>query len=206
MESWSHNNEKWLNVEITEYAKIEQTNLSLLQMYTRGGHHTSSDPCLGSAYKARLYGDGRAGWVKEVTHPAYTSTRGWVQVTDDRLEGRWVGFKAVIYNFVENDNTYVRMESYIDDEVTDSNGNLVIRNNWTLASIVEDRGGWATTNSDFTTTCPPMSLDNSSEYRQADEILSLPGGTGTQNIAGWRTDETTWNFKYLSVREIQAPQ
>lgn len=35
------------------------------------------------------------------------------------------------------------MELYIDDDVTDStNGNLVVRNNWKLASVVEDRGGW----------------------------------------------------------------
>jgi hypothetical protein len=205
MEAWSLENEKWLNVEITEYARIDQTSLSLLQMYTRGGHHTSSDPCLGSAYKARLYGDGRAGWVKEVTHPAYTSTTGWTQATDNRLEGRWVGFKAVVYNFVENGKTYVRMESYIDDDVTDASGNLVIRNNWKLASVVEDRGGWATTNGDFKSTCSPMSVDNTGQYRQRDEILSLPGGTGTQNIAAWRTDQTVWSFKYLGVREIQVP-
>ncbi|MGI0049927.1 MAG: hypothetical protein ACREAW_10335, partial [Nitrososphaera sp.] len=206
MEAWSLENDKWLNVELTEYAKIEQTGNSLLQMYTRGGHHTSSDPCLGSAYKARLYGDGRAGWVKEVTHPAYTSTIGWVQATDQRLEDRWVGFKAIVYNFVEDGKTYVRMESYIDDDVTDSNGNLVIRNNWRLASVVEDSGGWATTNSDFISTCSPMSVDNTGQYRQRDEILSLQGGTGTQNIAAWRTDDTIWDFKYLSVREIQPPQ
>jgi hypothetical protein len=207
MEAWSQENDKWLNVEITEYAKIVQTSNSLLQMYTRGGHHTSSDPCLGSAYKARLYGDGRAGWAKEVTHPAYSNTIGWMQATDQRLEDRWVGFKAVIYNIIgEDGRTYVRTESYIDDDVTDSNGNLVIRNNWQLASVVEDRGGWATTNADFTSTCSPMAVDNTGQYRQRDEILSLPGGTGTQNIGAWRSDGTIWDFKYLSVREIEPPQ
>lgn len=205
LESWSHADEKWLNVEITEYAKINQTTNSLLQMYSRGGHHSSSDPCLGSAYKARLYGDGRAGWVKEVTHPAYTPTIGFVQATDTRLENRWVGFKAVIYNFVENGTTYVRLESYIDDDVTGPDGSLVIGNDWKLASVTEDRGGWGTTNSDFKADCAPMSVDNTAQYRQRDEILSLPGGTGTQNIAAWRTDQTTWDFKYLSVREIEPP-
>src|SRR5919108_5996482 len=126
-------------------------------MYTRGGHHTSSDPCLGSAYKARLYGDGRAGRVNEVTHPAYTSTIGWVQATDQRLEDRWVGFKAVVYNIVgEDGKTYVRMESYIDDDVTNSNGNLVIGNNWRLASVVEDKGGWGATKSYFIYTSSPL--------------------------------------------------
>lgn len=192
MEAWSQENEKWLNVEITEYAKIESGSNELLQMYSRGGHHTSRDECLGSAYKARLYGDGEAAWNKEVTHPAYAGNRGSMQATDRSLEDRWIGFKAVIYNFVENGNTYVRLESYIDDDVTDANGNLVVKNNWKLASVYEDKGGWATRDSDFNASCG----------RDRDEILTQAGGTSSQNIAAFRSDDLTWSFKYLSVREI----
>jgi hypothetical protein len=202
LEAWSPVNEKWLNVEITMYAKMVSGSNELLQLYSRGGHHTSSNECLGSAVKARLYGDGEARWVKEINHPAYTSNRGSVDATDDPLKGRWVGFKAVIYNFVENGNTYVRMESYIDDDVTDSNGNLVIDNDWQLASVVEDRGGWATNDSDFNSSCAPLNKDSDEQYRQRDEILNMPGGTSTQNIAAFRSDGLTWNWKYLSVREI----
>jgi hypothetical protein len=193
MEAWSPTNEKWLNVEITMYGKIESGSNELFQLYSRGGHHTSRDECLGSAYKARLYGDGRAAWNKEVTHPAYAGNRGTEDVTDTPLADRWVGFKAVIYNFGENGKTYVRMESYIDDDVTDSNGNLKIANNWKLASVVEDKGGWATSDGDFDTSCG----------RDRDELLTSPGGTASQNIAAFRTDNLVWNFKYLSVREIQ---
>ncbi|MEP0825534.1 MAG: hypothetical protein HRF40_08615 [Nitrososphaera sp.] len=203
MEVWSPVNEKWQNVEITMYAKMVSGSNELLQLYSRGGHHTPKDECLGSAYKARLYGDGRATWVKEVSHPAYARKRGTVDVTDDPLKGRWVGFKAVIYNFVENDKTYVRMESYIDDDVTDSKGNLVIRNNWKLASVVEDRGGWKTRDSDFDPSCKPLNKDSTHKYRQRDEILNMPGGTSTQNIAAFRSDDLKWNWKYLSVREIE---
>jgi hypothetical protein len=192
MEAWSPSNEKWLNVEITEYAKIESGSNELLQMYSRGGHHTSRDECLGSAYKARLYGNGVAAWNKEVTHPAYAGNRGEMVATTEPLEDRWVGFKAVIYNFVENGNTYVRLESYIDDDVTDSNGNLVVKNNWELASVYEDRGGWSTSNPDFNSSCG----------RDRDEILTKAGGTSAQNIAAFRSDGLTWSFKYLSVREI----
>jgi hypothetical protein len=206
LEVWSPVNQKWLNVEITMYAKMVSGSNELLQLYSRGGHHTSKDECLGSAYKARLYGDGQAKWVKEVNHPAYTSNKGSVDVTDKPLKGRWVGFKAVIYNFVENGKTYVRMESYIDDDVTDSKGNLVIRNNWKRASVVEDRGGWATNDSDFNPSCAPLNKDSTKKYRQRDEILNMPGGTSTQNIAAFRSDDLTWNFKYLSVREIQPPK
>jgi hypothetical protein len=202
MEAWSPSNEKWLDIEITGYAKMISGSNELIQWYSRGGHHTNSDQCLGSAYKGRLYGDGHTTFVKEVTHPAYTSNRGSVQAADASLVDRWIGFKAVMYNFVENGKTYVRMESYIDNDVTDSNGNLVIGNNWQLASVVEDRGGWSTTNSDFNASCFPVNKDSTQQYRQRDEILNLPGGTSTQNIAGFRSDDLTWNWKYLSVREI----
>jgi hypothetical protein len=202
MEAWSPSNEKWLNIEITEYAKIESGSNELLQMYSRGGHHTSRDECLGSAYKARLYGNGVAAWNKEITHPAYAGNRGEIHATTEPLEDRWVGFKTVIYNFVENGNTYVRLESYIDDDVTDSSGNLVIGNNWKLASVNEDRGGWSTSNPDFNSSCAPSNKDSTQQYRQRDEILNLPGGTSTQNIAAFRSDGLTWSFKYLSVREI----
>lgn len=78
-----------------------------------------------------------------------------------------------MYNFVENGKTYVRMELYIDDDVTDStNGNLVVRNNWKLALLVEDRRGWEKRESDFESSCG----------RDRDEILSKSGGTSTQNI------------------------
>jgi len=194
MEAWSPEGEKWRNVEMTMYAKMESGSNELLQMYSRGGHHTNRDQCLGSAYKARLYGDGLAAWNKEITHPAYAGNRGSAQATDTSLEDRWIGFKAVIYNFVEDGNTYVRLESYIDDDVTDSSGNLEVKNNWKLASVYEDRGGWATNNSDFNSSCG----------RDRDEILTKPGGTDSQNIAAFRSDDLTWSFKYLSVREIHA--
>jgi len=205
MEAWSPSNEKWLNVEITGYAKMISGSNELIQWYSRGGHHTSSNECLGSAVKARLYGDGEARWVKEINHPAYSSNRGSVQATNEPLDDRWIGFKAVMYNFVENGRTYVRMESYIDDDITGADGNLVIDNDWQLSSVVEDRGGWSTGSSDFNSSCSPLNKDSSQQYRQRDEILNMPGGTATQNIAAWRSDDLTWNWKYLSVREIVPP-
>ncbi len=113
-------------------------------------------------------------------------------MTTEALEDRWIGFKAVIYNFERDGNTYVRLESYIDDDVTDENGNLVIKNNWKLASVYEDRGDWETNDDDFDSSCG----------RDRYEILTQPGGTDTQNIAAWRSDDLSWSFKYLSVREI----
>ncbi len=50
-----------------------------------------------------------------------------------------------------------------------------------------------------------LDKDNNEQYRQKDEVLSLPGGTSTQNIAAWRSDGLTWNWKYLTVREVTIP-
>jgi hypothetical protein len=52
---------------------------------------------------------------------------------------------------------------------------LVVRNNnWKLAPVVEDRGGWEKRESDFESSCG----------RDRSEILSKPRGTSTQNIVG----------------------
>ncbi|MGE0550933.1 MAG: discoidin domain-containing protein [Kofleriaceae bacterium] len=195
MEAWSPENKKWLNVEITSYAKVTSGG-GLLQMYSRGGHHSSNRPCEGSAIKSRMYIDGKMGWVKEINHPAYTFNRGVVSADGGRSHmNKWIGHKAVIYNFTENGKTYVRMQNYIDTDVTDANGNLVPKNNWKLASTVEDRGGWSTSGDDYESSCG----------WPRDAILSKPGGTSTANLAAWRSDGTTWQWKYLSVREIEPP-
>jgi hypothetical protein len=48
-------------------------------------------------------------------------------------------------------------------------------------------------------------MHSTEENRQPDEIMNLPGGTATQNIAAWRSDDLTWNWKYLTAREIVPP-
>jgi hypothetical protein len=98
-----------------------------------------------------------------------------------------------MYNFVENGKMYVRMELYIDDDMIDStNGNLVVRNNWKLVLVVEDRGGWEKRESDFESSCG----------RNRGEILSKPRGTSTQNIV--------IGFRSLEIRrhnmELQVPE
>jgi hypothetical protein len=99
-----------------------------------------------------------------------------------------------MYNCVENGKTYVRMELYIDDDVTDStNGNLVVRNNnWKLALLVEDKGGWEKCESDFESSCG----------RDRGEILSKPRGTSMQNIVvGFRSLEIRRHNMELRVLE-----
>jgi hypothetical protein len=188
LEAWS-TADGWKNVEITAHFNIveprdDADSKPIIQLYARGGHHSTDEPCLGSAYKARLYMDGHTTFVKEVNHPAYTDETGEAQVIEPFSVGQWMGFKMVIYN-VDNDKA-VHMESWVDE------GD--IGKNWKLASVVEDHGGWSVNDAnmhDFEESCG----------RPVDAIITNPGV-----LAAFRTDGgTVWDFKELSVREIVPP-
>lgn len=237
LEAWNpQNQDKWLNVEITGYFKAlnmppTKTTKYLIQQYARGGHHHKDMKkwCEGSAYKGRLMTNGMVGVVKEVHHNAYTGNRGLTQATTTDLENRWIGMKTIIYNYTKmlpksqggKYNTFVGMEIWIDDNVTDENGNLVVRNDWKHIMTMQDEGGWFA--SDLYTKkanrgfrkdkCPRLNLDNAKakekskrQFRQRDEIITMPGGTENRNCVAWRWDNAKVAFKHLSAREITKVQ
>jgi hypothetical protein len=216
MEAWSPANKKWLNVEITAYQKLMSPDTKyVFQMYRGGGHHSSLSverQCWGAAYKTAMLSDGSNGASnscrKEVNHPAYCSNRAVTKASTKPLANRWIGMKQVVYNYLKNGKTFVRIEVHIDDDVTDpATGNLVIKNNWKLTSNTNDEGGWGTTETDFVATCPKLNKDSTQQYRARDEIFNMPGGnTAEQNLCAWRCDGTVNNWKYLSVREITPPK
>jgi len=211
MEAWSPEGKKWLNVEITAYQKlVAGTQQYVFQLYRGGGHHSSTTPerqCWGAAYKTAMLSNGSAGAStscrKEVNHPAYCPNRSVTKTSSKPLLNRWIGMKQITYNYLKNGKTFARIEVWVDDDVTDAQGNLVIKNDWKLYANTNDEGGWSTTESDFVSNCPRLNKDSTQQYRQRDEIFNLPGGnTDLQNLVAWRTDSTTNNWKYLSVREI----
>ena len=202
---WSKPNEKWSDIEITGYLKLKDEK-SWVEIYSRGSIHSSDSPCLGSAYKGKFLGDGTIEWVKEVTHPAYTERETDMLIPEETRHSQWVGVKVVMYNFIENGTTNVRLEMYEDKNASSPTGELLIKNNWELISVLDDRGEWsASQSSKFNDSCSPLSYDNMERYRQPDEILSMSGGNETNNIVTWRSDQEIWNFKYLSIREIVTP-
>jgi hypothetical protein len=214
MEAWSPEGKKWMNVEITAYQKFIAGTPQygyIFQMYRGGGHHSSNTverQCWGAAYKTAMLSKDicSTSCRKEVNHPAYCPNRAVTKVSDKPLNNRWIGMKQITYNYLKDGKTFVRMEVYVDDDVTDVNGNLVIKNDWKLYSNTRDEGGWGTTDTDFVANCPRLNKDSTQQYRQRDEILNMPGGnTDLQNLCAWRSDDTTNNWKYLSVREILTP-
>jgi hypothetical protein len=91
-----------------------------------------------------------------------------------------VGWKAILYN-IQND-TAVKLESYLDSTGT---------NDWIKVADVVDNGGWHAKTSD--------SLFYSAKCDKPKDFIITSGGP----IATFRSDDLVWDFKDLSVREIQ---
>ena len=179
---------QWKNVEITGYAKINEVlsdaNSTVkdedLSWYARGGRHNTKVPCEATAYIGGIYVDGSVGWKKEIWFiGGYTDEKGADKVTTTPLIGRWIGWKVIMYN-IDND-TAVKLESYIDNTNT---------NFWIKVSDLVDDGGW-------------YSKSNDSEFYSAGcdrdkDFVVTNGGP----VVTFRSDNLTWEFKDLSIREI----
>jgi hypothetical protein len=125
----------WKNFEMTGYVKvISGSSGENFAWYGRGGRHTGDgypEGCEGSAYKGDLYYDGRTRFAKEQWHVSYVfSTHKQPMVS---IEDRWVGFKTMIWNTIQNGNTVVKMQIWLD-----KNNN----NNWVKVDERIDSGGW----------------------------------------------------------------
>jgi len=174
----------WKNVELTGYVKVISANASdaSIDWYARGRMHTSQSPCEGVAYHAGLQSDGTVFWQKEIWHTGgYTGSRSNLNATHSIL-GKWVGFKAIMSN-VDNDSA-VRMETYLNDKAT---------NHWRKVMDTIDNGGWYAN--------APDDLFYSANCGRSKDYVILNAGP----IATFRSDNIIWDFKDLSIREIQAP-
>ncbi|MDP9289362.1 MAG: hypothetical protein M3P08_14365 [Thermoproteota archaeon] len=174
----------WKNVEMTGYAKVVSANLSdaALDWYARGANHISNSPCEGVALRGGIRVNGTVFWQKEIWHTGgYTDPRSNFTGANLTL-GKWIGFKAIMYNI--NNESAVRMESYLDDKDN---------NDWRKVMYTVDSGGWyASTPNDvfYSANCG----------RSKDYIVTNAGP-----IATFRSDNLIWDFKDLSIREIQPP-
>jgi hypothetical protein len=177
----------WRNVEMTGYAKIvsviENSSNKVIEndltWYARGGKHNPEIPCEATAYMGGLYDNGKVGWKKELWFVGgYTDERQSNKITNS-LTDRWIGWKVVIYNI--NNNSEVKLESYLDNTNSDY---------WVKVTDLVDDGGWYAKMPDsnfYSAQCP----------KDKDSIITTPGSTAT-----FRSDNLIWDFKNLSIREI----
>ncbi len=197
-------NAAWRNVEITIYFKyLDQDGRNppyVCQLYGKGGHHSSARPCEGAAYKFRVNRTANnTSYDKEICHSSYAGNTGATTVSGlsgGFGNGEWHGFKAVQVT----EGSDVRLRTWVDTNCSDSNGNLIIQNNWRQVNERVDSGGWAA-DSAFG--------DCNGCGRQADDIMTGPytvadsgSANYNRNLCAYRTDGVTTRFKYFSTREI----
>jgi hypothetical protein len=168
----------WRDVEITGYVKVNSGSGDNFAWYARGGRHTGSgnpEGCEGVAYKGGLYYNGETRWAKEQWHSG-----GYVfsehQKSMGPLNGKWVGFKTIMYNTQEAGKTGVKLEMWLDK---DNN------NQWVKVNERVDNGGWG---------------NNGGECGgDPDQIITWGGP-----IATFRWDSASdVDIKNFSVREIE---
>ena len=133
----------WKNVEITGYLKVNSFTGSSnngpahIEFMARGGVHTSSKSCEGTAYHSNLYETGRSKFEKKLQHTAgYTTNDPEKSGATSKLDGRWVGIKAVFYT--KPDGT-VKLEQWLDDGSDNINAP---GNNWHKLLEFTDSGSW----------------------------------------------------------------
>jgi hypothetical protein len=141
---------KWLNVEVTLYAKRiadggGTTSGFEFQVRTDDGHTSSTaiNPstrlpvqCDGRAYGFAFRNDGRALVEKEIRHPTYTPQAGAnVWNGEGFPKDTWVGMKVIVYNV--DGGRHVKQELWRD--LTDG------RHGGTWVKVFEhtDSGGWS---------------------------------------------------------------
>ncbi|MDQ3903770.1 MAG: discoidin domain-containing protein [Thermoproteota archaeon] len=170
----------WKNVEMTGYVKLNAYSDvdHAFVWYNRGGFHSTSFKCEGTAYKGNINYVGQTRFQKEQWHPSYF-TSSWKQATGSDPKERWIGIKYVVYNFQLNGKTVVKMENWLDDK---ANGN------WVKVDEKVDSGGWGTTGKDC--------------GGNPDQLIIWGGPDATFRFDGI----TNLDFKDFSVREIQPPQ
>jgi hypothetical protein len=170
----------WTNVEITGYVKVNAYSRDdNFSWYARGGTHTSSEGCEGTAYKGNLFYSGRVRFAKEQWHAGGYSFTQMISATEP-IKDKWVGFKFIVYNIsvqhMDGQNmTGTKMESWIDENHD---------GDWVKVSERLDMGGWG----DEGDRCGG----------DLDQIITWGGP-----IATFRWDNASdVDFKYFSVREI----
>jgi hypothetical protein len=167
---------EWKNVEMTGYFKLEKGNDQFTLIARQGPTYNDDGGCGAYGYYGMLSSDGEAFFKKKLWHHGgYTDRTAVEENVVNDLDDRWVGIKMVSYDLNDDDDE-VELELWVDD------GNE--ENNWKKVTEYVDDGDWKVGGSD----CD----------KDGDEIID----EGTRG--GFRVDDSEFEFKDLSIREIDA--
>jgi len=179
---------EWKDVEMTGYFKLEKGNDQFTLIARQGPTYNDDGGCGAYGYYGMLSSDGDAFFKKKLWHHGgYTDRTAVEENVVDDLDDRWVGIKMIAYDLNKDDDEHddeekddddnaVKLELWVDD------GNE--ENNWKKVTEYIDDGNWETHGSD----CD----------KDGDEIID----EGTRG--GFRVDDSEFEFKDLSIREIDA--
>jgi hypothetical protein len=169
--------DKWKNVEMTGYFKLEEGNDQFTLIARQGPSYNDDGGCGAYGYYGMLSAEGEAYFKKKLFHHGggYSDRTAVEENVVDNLDNRWVGIKMVVYDLAGDD---VKLELWVDD------GNQ--QNKWKKATEYVDDGDWEVSGSD----CD----------RSSDDIIE-EGSRG-----GFRVDDSEFEFKNLSIREIKGGQ
>jgi hypothetical protein len=173
----------WRNVEMTGVVKfISGDSSDSWTWYARGGKH-SDEGCEGTGYKADLFYNGRVRVAKEQWHVSYVFASTTTPSPSASSIGKFIGFKAMIYNHQVGGETVVTTEIWVDRNPDDP----ISKNSWQKVYTFTDSGGFGS--------------DADECGGDPDQIITWGGP-----IATFRWDgATNVDVKNFSVREIQPP-
>src|ERR671916_3206437 len=169
--------DEWKNVEMTGYFRLEQGNDQFTLIARQGPSYNDDGGCDAYGYYGMLSAEGEAYFKKKLFHHG----------------GGYSDRTAVEENVVDNlDNRWVGIKMVVYDLAGDDvklelwvdDGNQ--QNKWKKATEYVDDGDWEVSGSD----CD----------RSSDDIIE----EGTRG--GFRVDDSKFEFKNLSIREIKAGQ
>jgi hypothetical protein len=125
----------WKNVEMTGIVKFNKgDSKDHWTWYARSAKHTTSIPCEGASYKVDLdYNGEKVKIAKEQWHVSYVFSNTNSTLVSKPVLGKFIGFKAIMYNFKLNNKTAVKLEIWLDQN---------LNNNWQKAYSFTDSGGF----------------------------------------------------------------
>jgi hypothetical protein len=236
---WSPNNNPWLNAEVIAYVYVESVTdcdasaapaTRASQLYVRGGHHTSSNGCMGSTYRSRFRYDRRVACRKEICHSDYASPDQAEKlagtIPDGR--GRCLGLKFVVYNTNSAGQPTtsaspavgagVKEEMYVDVNAGNASIPNINNQNWIKVTEYRDQivrfvngipeSDWASSGNTYRDAC---GIPDGHVIYDGHAISSwTDSDTGhthsNANLGALRFDCTTAMFTFFSVREIEPSQ
>ena len=165
----------WTNTEMTGYFKANSGSDQFSMIARHGPSYHDDGGCHAYGYYGMTAIDGNVFFKKKLYHFNDGYTKRLAQVNAlDNLSDKWIGMKFVVYDLPNGD---VKLELWIDE------GDMT--NNWRKVTELVDKGNLAVVGGDD---CGRDATDR------------IDSGTRVS----YRADNMDFDFKKLSVREIQA--